>query len=206
MDFTFTEEQQAATEAARAVFSGVAPDGVPSPALVPGAVAEDIDRPLWAGLAAGDLLGLTLSPEHGGAGLDPVALCLVLRESARVLARVPLLETCAVAMALQRYGDAGLVAELLPGVGRGELVLTVGASGRTGHDPAELAVTARREAPRATGLARVLATGLATPPATPTVMLRAGCSTGCSQGCPGRRPRTGSRFLPTRARAGPLWP
>ncbi|MFE4329467.1 acyl-CoA dehydrogenase family protein [Streptomyces sp. NPDC056831] len=147
MDFTFTEEQQAATEAASAVFSGVAPDGVPSPALVPGAVAEDIDRPLWAGLAAGDLLSLTLPPEHGGAGLDPVALCLVLRESARVLARVPLLETCAVAMTLQRHGDAGLAAELLPRVGRGELVLTVGANGRTGHDPAELAVTARREAP-----------------------------------------------------------
>ncbi|GGT25540.1 acyl-CoA/acyl-ACP dehydrogenase [Streptomyces atratus] len=147
MDFTFTEEQQAAIEAARAVFSGAAPDGVPSPALVPGAVAEDIDRPLWAGLAAGDLLSLTLSPEHGGAGLDLVALCLVLRESAKVLARVPLLETCVVAMALQRYGDAGLAVELLPRVGRGELVLTVGANGRTGHDPAELAVTARREAP-----------------------------------------------------------
>ncbi|NED88936.1 acyl-CoA/acyl-ACP dehydrogenase [Streptomyces sp. SID11233] len=143
MDFTYTEEQQAAVEAARAVFSGVAPDAVPSPALVPGAVAEDIDRPLWAGLAAGDLLSLTLSPEHGGAGLDLIALCLVLRESAKVLARVPLLETCAVAMALQRYGDQGLAAELLPGVGRGELVLTVGANGRTGHDPAELAVTAR---------------------------------------------------------------
>ncbi|ROQ67642.1 alkylation response protein AidB-like acyl-CoA dehydrogenase [Streptomyces sp. 840.1] len=145
MDFTYTEEQQAAAEAARAVFSGVAPDAVPSPALVPGAVAEDIDRPLWAGLAAGDLLSLTLSPEHGGAGLDLIALCLVLRESAKVLARVPLLETCAVAMALQRYGDQKLAAELLPGVGRGELVLTVGANGRTGHDPAELAVTARRD-------------------------------------------------------------
>ncbi|MEU1364790.1 acyl-CoA dehydrogenase family protein [Streptomyces sp. NPDC005803] len=143
MDFTFTEEQQAATEAARAVFSGVAPDAVPSPALVPGAVAEDIDRPLWAGLAAGDLLSLTLAPEHGGAGLDLVALCLVLRESARVLARVPLLETCAVAMAIQRHGDRELAAELLPRVGRGDLVLTVGANGRTGHDPAELAVIAR---------------------------------------------------------------
>lgn len=143
MDFTYTEEQQAAAEAARAVFSGVAPDAVPSPALVPGAVAEDIDRPLWAGLATGDLLSLTLSPEHGGAGLDLIALCLVLRESAKVLARVPLLETCAVAMALQRYGNQKLAAELLPGVGRGELVLTVGANGRTGHDPAELAVTAR---------------------------------------------------------------
>ncbi|MFF8915981.1 acyl-CoA dehydrogenase family protein [Streptomyces sp. NPDC015032] len=147
MDFTFTEEQQAAAEAAGAIFSDVAPDGVPSPALVPGAVAEDIDRSLWAGLAAGDLLSLTLSPEHGGAGLDLVALCLVLRESAKVLARVPLLETCGVAMALQRYGDPGLAAELLPRVGRGELVLTVGANGRSGHDPAELAVTARREAP-----------------------------------------------------------
>lgn len=143
MDFTFTEEQQAAVEAARAVFSGVALDAVPSPALVPGAVSEDIDRPLWAALATGDLLSLTLAPEHGGAGLDLVALCLVLRESAKVLARVPLLETCAVAMALQRHGDKGLAAELLPRIGRGDLVLTVGANGRTGHDPAELAVTAR---------------------------------------------------------------
>ncbi|MEV5197939.1 acyl-CoA dehydrogenase family protein [Streptomyces sp. NPDC053720] len=146
MDFTFTEEQQAAAEAARAVFSGVVPDGVPSPALVPGAVAEDIDRPLWAGLASSDLLSLTLLPEHGGAGLDLVALCLVLRESAKVLARVPLLETCAVAMALQRYGDPRLAAELLPRIGRGELVLTAGSNGRSGHDPAELAVKARRRA------------------------------------------------------------
>ncbi|WNI23737.1 acyl-CoA dehydrogenase family protein [Streptomyces sp. ITFR-16] len=154
MDFTFTEEQQAATEAARAVFSGVAPDAVPSPALVPGSVAEDIDRPLWAALATGDLLSLTLRPEHGGAGLDLIALCLVLRESAKVLARVPLLETCAVAMTLQRYGEQGLAAELLPRVGRGELVLTVGANGRTGHDPAELAVTARLDATGSTGEGR----------------------------------------------------
>ncbi|MFF9397844.1 acyl-CoA dehydrogenase family protein [Streptomyces sp. NPDC014744] len=143
MDFTFTEEQRAAAEAAKAVFSGVAPDGVPSPALVPGAVADDIDRSLWARLAASDLLSLPLSPEHGGAGVDLVALCLVLRESARVLARVPLLETYAVAMVLQRYGDPASVAGLLPRGGRGELVLTVGANGRSGHDPAELAVTAR---------------------------------------------------------------
>ncbi|MBV7245881.1 acyl-CoA dehydrogenase family protein [Streptomyces sp. MW-W600-10] len=143
MDFTFTEEQQAAVEAARAVFSDVAPDRAPSPALTPGAVAEDIDRQLWHELARTDLLGLTLSPEHGGAGLDPIALCLVLRESAKVLARVPLLESCAVATALQRYGDRALAAELLPRAGRGELILTVGANGRSGHDPAELAVAAR---------------------------------------------------------------
>ncbi|MFJ4969498.1 acyl-CoA dehydrogenase family protein [Streptomyces sp. NPDC088755] len=145
MDFTFTEEQQAAVEAARAVFSGVVPDRVPSPSLSPGAVAEDIDRRLWGELASSDLLGLTLSEEYGGAGLDPVALCLVLREAAKVLARVPLLESCAVAMAVERYGERALAAELLPRAARGELVLTAGANGRTGHDPAERAVTARPE-------------------------------------------------------------
>lgn len=143
VDFTFTEEQQAAVEAARAVFSGVVPDAVPSPALTPGAVADDFDRPLWAKLAESDLLSLVIGPEYGGAGLDPIALCLVLRESAKVLARVPLLETSAVAMAVERYGSTELARELLPAVGRGELVLTVGASGRTGHDPAELGVTAQ---------------------------------------------------------------
>lgn len=145
MDFTFTEEQQAAVEAAKAVFSGVAPDAVPSPALTQGAVAEEFDRPLWAKLAGSDLLSLVIDPQYGGAGLDPIALCLVLRESAKVLARVPLLESSAVAMAVQRYGDAELARELLPAAGRGELAFTVGANGRTGHDPAELAVTARQE-------------------------------------------------------------
>ncbi|MGP3924448.1 acyl-CoA dehydrogenase family protein [Streptomyces sp. 8N616] len=145
MDFTFTEEQQAAVEAAKAVFSGVAPDGVPSPALTPGAVAEDFDRPLWRKLAQADLLSLVLDPRHGGAGLDPIALCLVLRESAKVLARVPLLETGATALALRTYAPAELCDDLLPQVGRGELVLTVAANGRTGHDPAELAVDARQD-------------------------------------------------------------
>ncbi|GGP70176.1 acyl-CoA dehydrogenase family protein [Streptomyces melanogenes] len=145
MDFTFTEEQQAAVEAAKAVFSGVSPDAVPSPALTQGAVAEEFDRPLWGKLAESDLLSLAIDPQYGGAGLDTIALCLVLRESAKVLARVPLLESSAVAMAVQRYGDAELARELLPAAGLGELVFTVGANGRTGHDPAELAVTARQE-------------------------------------------------------------
>ncbi|WP_327696173.1 acyl-CoA dehydrogenase family protein [Streptomyces sp. NBC_00459] len=145
MDFRFSEEQQAAVEAALAVFGGVAPDGVPSPSLVPGAVADDFDRALWERLADADLLSLLLDEEYGGAGLDAIALCLVLRESAKVLARVPLLESCAAASAVQAYGDAELKGEVLRRAGTGELVLTVAAHGRTGHDPAELAVTAGRD-------------------------------------------------------------
>ncbi|GAA3886887.1 acyl-CoA dehydrogenase family protein [Streptomyces lacrimifluminis] len=145
MDFRFSEEQQAAVEAARAVFGGVAPDSVPSPSLVPGAVADDFDRALWERLAGADLLSLLLDEEYGGAGLDAIALCLVLRESAKVLARVPLLESCAAAAAVQAYGGGELRGEVLHRAGAGELVLTVAAHGRTGHDPAELAVTARRD-------------------------------------------------------------
>ncbi|MGD3105350.1 acyl-CoA dehydrogenase family protein [Streptomyces sp. YGL11-2] len=145
MDFTFTEEQQAAVEAAKAVFSGVAPDSVPSPALTPGAVADDFDRPLWRKLAHADLLGLPIAPEYGGSGLDPIALCLVLRESAKVLARVPLLESGAAALTLQKHATDSLRADVLPQIATGDLVITTAAAGRTGHDPAELAATARQD-------------------------------------------------------------
>ncbi|GGR74330.1 putative acyl-CoA dehydrogenase [Streptomyces humidus] len=145
MDFTFTEEQQAAAEAARGVCAGVAPDAVPSPALTRGAVADTFDRALWDRLAAADLLSLLLDEESGGAGLDAVALCLVLRESAKVLARVPLLEHSAALAAVQADGGPEARSALLARAGRGEVVLTVAANGRTGHDPAELAVTARLE-------------------------------------------------------------
>ncbi|MFI5872083.1 acyl-CoA dehydrogenase family protein [Streptomyces sp. NPDC051445] len=147
MDFTFTEEQRAAAEAARGVLAGVAPDVVPSPAITRGAVADDFDRSLWAGLASADLLSLLLDEEFGGSGLDAIALCLVLRESAKVLARVPLLESSAATAAIQTYGGPELRSSLLTRAGRGEIVLTVAANGRTGHDPAELAVTARRNIP-----------------------------------------------------------
>ncbi|BCK69999.1 hypothetical protein Srufu_039520 [Streptomyces libani subsp. rufus] len=118
---------------------------MPSPALTPGAVADDFDRALWRKLADADLLSLPIAPEHGGAGLDPIALCLVLRESAKVLARVPLLESGAAALTIQRYATEELCAELLPGVGTGDLVVTVAAHGRTGHEPADLAVAAHQE-------------------------------------------------------------
>ena len=148
MDFTFSEEQQAAAEAAAGVFADVAPDGVPSPADTTGAVADDFDRALWARLAEADLLSLLLDEAYGGAGLDAIALCLVLRESAKVLARVPLLESSAAAATVQAYGGEELRSALLTRAGRGDLVLTVAAHGRTGHDLAELAVTARRDGDR----------------------------------------------------------
>lgn len=101
------------------MFAGVAPDAVPSPSLTAGAVAEDFDRALWSRLAEADLLSLTAAPEYGGAGLDAIALCLVLREAAQVLARVPLLEHSAATAAVQAHGDEELRSALLARAGRG---------------------------------------------------------------------------------------
>jgi len=143
VDFTLSEEQQAAAEAARSAFADVAPGaGVPSPAVGSGPIAEDIDRELWQRLTKSDLPGIALGERYGGSGLDPVAWCLVLRESARVLARVPLLETGAAALAVQRYGSEEQRRRLLPEVAAGRLLLGVAPHGRSGHEPADLGVRA----------------------------------------------------------------
>ncbi|WP_369205344.1 acyl-CoA dehydrogenase family protein [Streptomyces sp. PU-14G] len=143
MDFGFSEEQEAVREAAKGAFAHVAVDALPSPALAAGAVADDFDRDLWDRLSRADLLGLTVPARHGGSGLDAVALCLVLREAGRVLARVPLLETGAAALTLAEHGSEELCARLLPRIARGELAVTVAGQGASGHERPELAVSAR---------------------------------------------------------------
>lgn len=70
---------------------------MPGPAPTPGVVTETYDRALWARLADAGLLSPLLDERYGGAGLVAVALCLVLRESARVPARMPWLESARVA-------------------------------------------------------------------------------------------------------------
>ena len=126
MDFTLGEERQAAAEAARAAFADVAPgSGVPSPEVGTEPIADGIDRELWQRLTTSDLPGIALDEQYGGSGLDPVAWCLVLRESARVLARVPLLETGAAALAVQRYGSEEQRLRLLPEAAAGRLLLGV---------------------------------------------------------------------------------
>jgi 3-oxocholest-4-en-26-oyl-CoA dehydrogenase beta subunit len=143
VDFTLSEEQQAAAEAARAVFADVVPGGgLPSPAVGTEPIADDIDRELWQALTKSDLPGITLGEQYGGSGLDPVAWCLVLRESAQVLARVPLLETGAAALAVQRYGSEEQRLRLLPEVAAGRLLLGVAPHGRSGHEAADTGVRA----------------------------------------------------------------
>ena len=77
MDFRFSDEQLAVSEAASGVFAGlVDPERV---AAIEGrADHERIDRELWQALADADLLGLAVPEAQGGAGHGLLELGLLL--------------------------------------------------------------------------------------------------------------------------------
>src|SRR5947209_11392786 len=101
MDFTLSEEQEAAAALADQIFQAST-----TVERVKAAEASEsgIDRALWGDLAASNLLGLVLPADVGGSGLGLVELCLVLEQQGRVVAPVPLLATVATAMAIAEFG------------------------------------------------------------------------------------------------------
>ncbi len=122
MDFSLTEEQQAVSEAATGLFSGlVDADRV---AAVE-ATEERVDRELWRALAEADLLGLGVPEEHGGAGYGLTELCLLLEAQGNAVAPVPLWSTVVLgALPVAHFGSEDQRARWLPGVVAGDVVLT----------------------------------------------------------------------------------
>ncbi len=126
MDFTFTEEQLAVSEAAAGVFSGLATsDRV--------AAVEDgdsrFDEPLWKALAGAHLLGLVVPEALGGSGLGLIEACLVLEQQGRHVAPVPLWATTVLgALPVVRFATPEQQGELLPGVADGSVRLTAALS------------------------------------------------------------------------------
>ena len=83
------------------------------------------DRDLWAALAEAGLLGIGLPDDVGGAGLDFVAVCLVVEAAGRTAAAVPVVESLAYgAPAIDRFGTDEQRRRLLPGIASGETVAT----------------------------------------------------------------------------------
>lgn len=124
MDFDFTEEQRAVSEAAAAIFQGMA--GTERVAEVEN-TTDRFDAALWAELAKANLLGLALPEEHGGSGLGLVELCLVLEQQGRAVAPVPLWATTVLGAApIAHFGTAAQQARWLPAVAAGEVRLSAG--------------------------------------------------------------------------------
>ncbi len=127
MDFGFSDEQLAVSEAATGLFSGlVDPERI-------GMIEKSddrIDRALWQALADADLLGLTVPESEGGAGQGLMELCLLLEAQGNAVAPVPLWATLVLgALPIAHFGSDEQRSRWLPGVVSGDVILTAALTG-----------------------------------------------------------------------------
>lgn len=142
MDFSLDEEQQAIGDLAGQVLGDhSAPDHLRT---LERSGAPRLDEDLWSALASTGVLGAFVPEEHGGAGLDLVALGAVLEHAGRTAAAAPLWETLGLGVpAIARFAPAALAGELLGGVAAGSVVLSA-AWHEDGSTPLEPTTVASR--------------------------------------------------------------
>ncbi len=121
MDFSLTDEQQAAVALADQIFT----DRCTIERQKEIAAGSDgWDKELWAELARADLLGLSLPESLGGGGYGFLETCLVLEQVGKHVAPVPLWATLVLgALPIAEFGSDDQTA-LLDGVAAGGAVLT----------------------------------------------------------------------------------
>ena len=143
MDFALTDEQTAVRDlAAEVLGDSCTPEALRA---AEGGDSPGFDRALWSRLAEAGLLGVVIPEEHGGLGLGLVELALLLEEAGRTAAPVPVLGGLALgALAVVRHGSADQQSALLPGIARGELLVTAALVEPLGDELAP-ATTARSE-------------------------------------------------------------
>lgn len=144
MDFTFSDEQETVAKVARQLFEHRAtPEHLSE--LEAGGLRHD--PPLWAEMAAADLLGLALPESVGGTGGGFLELGVLLSEVGYSVAPVPAYATLVLgADTIARHGDSGLQQRFLPGVVGGSILLSAALAEPGRSDP-----TAPRTVARADG-------------------------------------------------------
>mgnify|MGYP000099994058 CR=1 FL=1 len=124
MNFNFSEEEEAVKELAEQILDESTSFDrlreVEADASGPG-----FDRELWSALAEANMIGLSLSGDHGGQAFSYLALCLLLEQAGRNLAPIPLLESVVyTALPIEKFGSDSLKKEILPKVISGEALLS----------------------------------------------------------------------------------
>src|SRR5262245_20331699 len=142
MNFGFNEEQELLRKTARDFLGEHAPMKLVREVMEG---AGEPRRALWRQLAELGWNGLALPEVHGGAGLTPIELCIVLEELGRSPAPVPFLPTVPAARALLELGDEAQRAAWLPRICSGEISASQAlAEERGSDDPADVALRAVR--------------------------------------------------------------
>lgn len=81
----------------------------------------------WHRLAETGVVGATVSTDHGGMGLDEIALTLLIEETGRAALPEPIVETTAVGVPLLNdMGSDELRERWLPAVAQGDAIVTIG--------------------------------------------------------------------------------
>ena len=108
---------------------------------------ESTDPALFREMGALGLLGCTLPPSSGGAGLNYVCYGLIAREIERIDSAYRTLlsvQSSLVMLPIHAFGSEAQKQKYLPGLGRGELIGCFGLTEpNSGSDPASLATRAR---------------------------------------------------------------
>jgi 3-oxocholest-4-en-26-oyl-CoA dehydrogenase beta subunit len=122
MDFSYTEEQRAVADLAKAIFK----DRVTPERLKVVEAGEDrFDADLWRDLAKAGLLGTAIPEDHGGSGHDFLALCALLEQAGRAVAPIPLWPTLVLgALPLAEHGTDAQRRQWLPKIASGEAIFT----------------------------------------------------------------------------------
>jgi 3-oxocholest-4-en-26-oyl-CoA dehydrogenase beta subunit len=143
MDFTFSEEQDAVRDLAGQIFDGHA---TAERVKEIERSEERVDQELWRALADAGLLAIAVPEEHGGSGLGLIELCLLLGQQGRRVAPVPLWPTLVLgALPIAELGTSEQQRAWLPGVVRGEVLLTAALSEAGANDPLRPRTTATRD-------------------------------------------------------------
>jgi len=143
VDFQFQDDDVAAAQLARGILNDHATNERQKQLETSGATH---DETLWRALADASVLGVAIPEEHGGAGLGFVALGLLLQEVGRAVAKVPAYPALALgALPLARFGSDAQKKSLLPGLARGERIVTAALGEYESSDPLAPAARAVRE-------------------------------------------------------------
>jgi len=124
MNFDLSEEEAAVKELAGQIL-GESTSFEQTRVVESDDAGPGFDQALWAQLAESNLIGLSLPETLGGQGFSFLALCLMLEESGRNLAPVPLLESIVyTALPIGQFGNDRLKQALIPRVIAGKALLT----------------------------------------------------------------------------------
>ncbi len=123
MDFSLSDEQQAISDLAKQIFTDKASHE--RVRQIERAGGPRFDRELWAEVAKAGLLGIAVPQAHGGAGLGFLEVALIVEQTARAAAPIPMLETLVLgALPLAEFGTAAQQATWLPKVAAGTAIIT----------------------------------------------------------------------------------